>query len=242
MKELTSTRNSLSVPLILDIASGIHALHARHSSTRLGENVPIRIHVHLALHQGSSGIMANCVEQALRFNDLLLAGDGILHHKMAHELVVSAANFRRNSVEAHSDLFILEESRGHGLASAEDVPSHQDGDMAAVLGQEGGFFGGRVTSADHVERLVAEEGEGAVADCAGGDTVLPVGFFAGEVHATGGCAGGDDDGVGGVGFVGGELGAVFEGAGGEVEFCDGVGDDFGAKSFGLFAHVVLFSC
>ena len=157
---------------------------------------------------------------------------------MAHQSVLSAADLCSYGVEPHSGLLVVQQTVGHGLAGAELVSSHEHGDVRAVLCQEGSFFSGRVAAADNVQRLVAEDGDSAVAHCARGHAVLPVLVLAGEVHPARGGAGGDDDGVGGVCLVRGELGGVLEGAGGEVQRVDGVGDDGGAAALGLLAQVV----
>ena len=82
--------------------------------------------------------------------------------------------------------------------------------MAAVFSEEHGFLGGGIAAADDDEGFVSEYGDGAVADGAGGDAVLPVFFLAGEVEAAGGGTGCYYDGGGRDGLVC-VLGPQFEG-------------------------------
>lgn len=183
--------------------------------------------------------MADGVEETAGLNGLQLAGLEVLDDEVAHEAVLTALDLGGGRVEADGDLGVLQQAGGHDVAGAEDVAADEDGDVAGVLGEEGGLLGGRVTTADDEEVLVAEDGNGTVAHGAGRDAVGPVLVLAGEVQATGGGAGGDDDGIGGVGLVGAELGRVLEGAAGEVDGGDGVGDDFGAEALRLLLHVFL---
>lgn len=234
----TGTGDSLAVSLVLDVTSSKHAGDARLGGAGLGEDVALGIDVDLALDQVGGGVVADGVEEAVCLDGLLLAGDDVLDDEVAHQALVVALDLGGDGVEAHGDLGVLEQARGHGLAGAQLVAADQHGDVGAVLCQEGGLLGGGVTAANDEERLVAEDGHGAVAHGAGGDAVLPVLVLAGEVQAPGRGARGDDDGVGRVGLVRVELGAEGEGPLGEVQLGDGVGDDFGAEALRLGAHVV----
>lgn len=235
----TSAGNSLAVPLVLDITSGEDAGDARLGGAGLGNDVALGVGVDLTLDEGSGGVVADGVEEAVCLDRLLLAGDDVLDDQVAHEAVITTLDLRSDRVEAHGDLGVLEQSCGHGLASTQHITTYKNSDVRAVFCEKSSLLSGGITTANDEEGLVAEDGHGAVADCAGGDAVLPVLVLAGEVEAAGRRAGGDDDGVGRVRLVGVELGRELEGAGGEVELGDGVGDDFGAEALGLGAHVVL---
>lgn len=237
--KLTSTGDGLTVALVLDVTGSEDTLDARQGRSGLCLDVAVLVHVELSLDQVGGGVVADGVEEPVGLDGLLLAGLDVLDDEVAHEAVLAALDLLGHGVEPDGGLLVVEEPVGHGPAGAELVAADEDGDVAGVLCQERGLLGGRVAAADDVEGLVAEDGHGAVADGAGGDAVLPVGLLALEVHAAGGGAGGDDDGVGRVGFVRVELGGVLEGALAEVEGGDGVGDDLGAEAFGLGAHVVL---
>ena len=235
----TSARDGLLVSLILDITSSKHTLNTGQCRAGLCLDVTIRVHIDLTLDELCRGVVADGVEKTVGLNCLLLAGLDVLDDNVGHETVITATDLGRDAVELDGDLGVREKPVGHGAAGAEFTPPDKNGNVATVLCQERSLLGRRVTTANNEERLVAEDGDGTVADGAGGDAVLPVLVLAGEVHAAGGGAGGEDDGVGGVCLVRVEFGGEGERALGEVEVCDGVCDDFGAEAFGLGAHVVL---
>lgn len=237
----TSTGNSLSIPLVLNITSSKDALNAGVCGARDGLDVAILVHLDLTLDEGGGRVVTDGVEEAVGLDSLLLAGDVVLDNKVAHEAVIATLDLGGMAVETHSDLGVGEKAVGHGTAGTEDVATDEDGDMAGVLGKEGSLLSGRVTTADDEEGLVSEDGDGTVAHGAGRDTVLPVLVLTGEVEAASRGTGSDDDGIGGVSLVGAELGGVLEGAVGEVEGRDGVGNDLGSEALGLRPHVVLQS-
>ena len=185
--------------------------------------------------------MPHGIKQPIGLQLLLVTRPHVLDRQMRHQAarLLFALDPRRHRVVAHRDFRVRGQPLGHRLARAQGALAHQHRHVAAVFGQEHGFFGGGVAAADDDERFVAENGHGAVADGARADAVLPVFVLAGEVEAAGGGAGGNDEGVGGVGGGGGAVGVFapeFEGARGEVDSGDGFGDDFGAEAFGLGAH------
>lgn len=234
----TGAGNGLSVSLVLDVTSGKDTLDVGVCGTRDGLDVAILVHVNLALYKGSGGVVTDGVEETVGLVDLLLPGLVVLDNEVAHEAILTTSDLSGAAVELDGDLGVVEETVGHGSAGTEDIATDEDGNVAGVLGEESSLLSGRITTADNEERLVAEDGDGPVADSAGGDTVLPVLVLAREVKTAGRGAGGDDNGVGGVCLLGGELGAVLEGAGGEIEGGDGVGDNFCAEALGLGSHVV----
>lgn len=234
----TGAGNGLSVSLVLDITSGKDTLDVGVCGSRNRLDVAILVHVNLALDKGSGGVVADGVEETVGHVDLLLSGLVVLDNEVAHKTILTTSDLGGATVELDGDLGVVKETVGHGSAGTEDVATNEDSDVAGILGEESSLLGGRITTADNEERLVAEDGDGSVADSAGGDTVLPVLVLAREVKTAGRGAGGDDDGVGGVCLLGGELGAVLEGAGGEIEGGDGVGDNFCAEALGLGSHVV----
>lgn len=133
------------------------------------------------------------------------------------------------------------ETLGHDLRRAKDVPPHEHKHMARVLrpesapvrsanilesceahlGQVHALLARRVTTSDNGQRLVAEDGDRAIADGAGRDTALPVRVLSGEIETAGGGASGDDDRIGRLGrLVLGALAPVLERSLGQV--CAGV--------------------
>lgn len=188
--------------------------------------------------------MTNSVEETVSLNDLLLVIGGALDAEVGHEAVRLAVtdNLSGDSVEANSALGVVEQTVGHNLGGTQFVTADQHGDVATVLGQEHGLLGGRVTTTNDVQGLVAEDGHSAVADSACTDTVLPELLLAGQVQATGIGTGSDDNGVRGVsGLVVGTVipfGPHLEWALGQIQLGDGLGDDLGTEALGLSAHLV----
>lgn len=234
----TGTGNGLAVSLVLNITSGKHTGDARLRGAGLGDDVALGVDVDLALDQVGGGVVADGIEEAVCLDRLLLAADDVLDDEVAHQALVVALDLCGDGVEAHRHLGVLEQPRGHGLAGTQLVTTHQHGNVRTVLCQKGRLLGRGITAANDKQRLVAEDGHGAVAHGAGGDAVLPVLVLAGEVEAARRGAGRDDDGVGGVGLVRVELCAEGKGPLGEVQLGDGVGDDFGAEALRLGAHAV----
>lgn len=240
----TSTGDGLAVALVLDITAGKDARYTSVAGAGLGDDVAILVEVDLALDQGVGGVVADGVEETVGVDDLLVAIDGVLDTEVGHEAVglVLADNLGSNGVEANSALGVGEQTISHDLGGTQLVAADKDGDAAAVLGQKHGFLGGRVTTANYVQGLVAEDRHSTVADSAGTDTVLPVGLLAGEVETAGIGAGSNDDSVGGAGRL--VIGAVvplsphLEGALREVQLGDRLGDDLGTKALRLLAHVL----
>ncbi|KAI6769875.1 hypothetical protein HG530_004504 [Fusarium avenaceum] len=181
----TSTSNGLSVSLVLDITSGEDTLDVGVCGTRNGVDVTILIHINLSLDERSGGIVTDGVEKTISLVDLLLSGLEVLHNEVAHEAILTTSDLGGTAVELDGDLGVVEETVGHGSAGTQDITTDEDGNVAGVLGEESSLLGSRVTAADNEEGLVAEDGDGSVADSAGGDTVLPVLVLAGEVQATG---------------------------------------------------------
>ena len=103
----------------------------------------------------------------------------------------------------------------------------------------GSLLSSRVTTANHRQRLVTEDGYGTVADSARRDTALPVRLLALEAEPLRGRTGRDDERVGGLGLlVLLELAPVAERARGEVDLRDGLGDDLRAEAERLRAELV----
>lgn len=242
--DLTSTGDGLAVPLVLHITAGKDTLHAGEASSRLGDDVSILIEVNLALDEGVGGVVTNGIEQTVGLDNLFLAVGGVLDAEVRHETVglAVANNLRSDGIEADGALGMGKQALCHDLAGTQLVTADQHGDVAAVLGQEHGLLGGRVTTTDHVERLVTEDGHGTVADSAGTDTVLPELLLAGQVQTAGIGTRGNDDGVGGAdGLATGcvvPLGPHLERALREIQLGDGLGDDLGTEALGLLTHAV----
>lgn len=238
------TGDGLAVALVLNVTAGEDTGHAGEASAGLGNDVTILVELDLVLDQTVGGVVANSVEQTVGVKNLLLVVNSALSAEVGHQAVwpVLANDLGGDGVEAHIALGVGEQTLSHDLTSAQLVLTDQHGDAAAVLGQEHGLLGGRVTTTDHVQGLVAENGHGTVADGAGTDTVLPVGLLAGQVQAAGVGASGNDNGVGGasgrvVGTVA-PLGPHLEGTLGQVDPRDGLGDDLGTEALGLLAHLL----
>jgi hypothetical protein len=243
-KERTSAGDGLSILLVLDITAGKDTRHAGVAGAGLGLDVAVLVELDLALDQLGGGVVADGVEEPLGIDDLLLAGLGVLDAQMGHQAhgLVLAEDLGGDSVEAHGDLGVGQEAVGHGLAGAQFVAAHKHGDAAAVLGEEHGLLRGGVAAADDIERLIAEDGHGAVADRAGADSVLPELVLAGEVEAAGVGAGSEDDGVGGArGPVVGPVVPLrphLERALRQVQLRDRLRDDLRAEPRRLCAHLV----
>ena len=80
----------------------------------------------------------------------------------------------------------------HRLAGTQLILPDEHGHVAAVFGQKHGFLRRGVAATDDDEMLVSENGDGAVADSAGADAILPVFVFTEEVEAARGSACSDD--------------------------------------------------
>lgn len=242
--KLTGTGNSLAVALVLDVTASEDTLDTGEAGAGLSDNVAILIELKLALDQGVGGVVANSVEETVSLNDLLLVVGGALDAEVGHEAVRLALtdNLGGDGVEANSALGVVEQTISHNLGGTQLVTADQHGDVATVLGQEHGLLGGRVTTTNDVQGLVAEDGDSTVADSAGADTVLPELLLAGQVEATGIGTGSDDNGVRSVsGLVVGTvvpLGPHLEGPLGQIQLGDGLGDDLGTEALGLGAHLV----
>lgn len=182
--------------------------------------------------------MTNGIKEAIRLESLLLTSLNVLDNQLVHEALVVALDFHTGGVPLDGDILVLLEPVGHDFAGAELVPTDEDSNVACVLGKEHGLLSCRVTTADHDQGLLPEDGGGTIAHGAGRHTAVPVLLLAGEAQTTGNSAGGDDDGVGGVVSVGVPLGRVLEGAVLEVKVGDSLANDLGAEALGLLAHVV----
>ena len=114
-----------------------------------------------------------------------------------------------------------------------------DIDLAPVLGEEGGFFHGRVSAANHGQWLVPKNGGSTVADCTSGNPPIPEATRAvagaGEGQALGNGAGGDDDCIGQDGLG---IGEYFEGSGGKIDPGDSFSEDLSAEAEGLGAAAI----
>lgn len=203
----TGTGDRLAIPLILHVSGREDSVDIGVTRAGLGHNIALGIGVDLALDQRRGRIMTDGVEQAIGLQLLLFSRLHILDGQMCHQApcLFFALDPRRHGVVAHRHFGVSRQPLGHRFARSQRALSHQHRHVAAVFSQEHGFFGGGVATADDDERFVSEDGDGAIADGAGADAVLPVFVLAWEVEAAGGGAGGDDDGVGGVGGVGGAV-------------------------------------
>lgn len=226
----------------MHVTAGKDTLDAGEAGARLGDHIAILVQIDLALDEGVGRVMTNGIEQTVGINDLLLATVGVLDTEVGHEPVglVLANDLGSDGVEADGALGVSKQAIGHDLTGTQLVAADQHGDVAAILGQEHGLLGGGVTTTDHIQRLVAEDGHGTVTHGAGTDTVLPVLLLAGQVETAGIGTRGDDNGVGGAdGLAAGgvvPLGPHLEGTLGQVEFGDGLSEDLGAEALGLLAH------
>ena len=101
----------------------------------------------------------------------------------------------------------------------------------------GGFLHGAITSTNDYENLVLEDGEGTIADSAGGDTLIPVGFDTWGVEFFGiGSCGNDDWECLGLILV---IISVENGEWlfAEVYLVDSFGDDLGSTMLALLSHI-----
>lgn len=106
------------------------------------------------------------------------------------------------------------------MSGSIDLP-RQDKARETRLGQVDRFFAGRVSTTDDSQGLLAEDGNGSIADGARRDAGLPVRVFSGEVHATSGSTGRDDERVTSLGFlILGVFAPEFEGSRRKVCDCD----------------------
>lgn len=242
--EHTGTGDSLAVPFILNITAGEDTLNVSEAGAGLGDDVTFVIELNLALNESVGGVVTNSVEETVGINDLFLVRDNVLDTEVGHEAVRLGLtdNLSGDGVEADLALGVGKETVSHDIRGTELILANENSHTAAVLGEEHGLLGGGVTTANDVEGFVTEDGNGAVADGTGTDSVLPEGLLAGEVQTAGVGACGNDDGVGGAdglaALVVVPLGPHLEGPGGEVKLGDGLGDDFGTEALGLCAHVV----
>ena len=111
--------------------------------------------------------------------------------------------------------------------------------LAPVLGEEGGFFHGRVSAPNHGQWLVPKNGGGTVADCTSGNPPIPEAIRAiaraGESQTLGNGAGGYDDGIGQDGLG---IGEDFEWGGREIDLGNSLSEDIGAEADGLGAAAI----
>lgn len=242
------TGNGLAIAFVLDVTAGEDTLQAGVAGTRLGDDVSFVVEVDLALDQGGGGVMANSVEETVSVDGLLLAGDGVLDTQVGHQAhgLLVTQDLGRNGVETNGHLGVRQETVGHGLAGTKLVATDQNGNRAAVLGQEHGLFGSGVTTTDHIEGLVTEDWHGTVTDGTGADSVLPVLGLTGQVKTTGIGTSGDDDGIGSAGglivrtIV--PLRPQLERPLREIHSRDSLSDNLSSEPDGLLAHVLHQLC
>jgi len=244
--KLTSRSDSLPILLVLHITSGKHTRNASLSSTRSGNDVSVLVHLKLVLEKVSRRIVANSVEQTVRSNLLRLASLVVLDHQALHQAprTLVALDFHTLSVVAHLDLGVGRQTARVGLGSAQEVLAHEHSDLGGLLGQVNALLDRRITTADHDERLLAEDRQAAVADSAGRHTVAPVLLLASKIETPGLGAGRNDDAVGGVRLllevrvIAHGVQPVLEGALRQVDLAHGLADDLGAAALALGAHLV----
>ena len=80
------------------------------------------------------------------------------------------------------------------MGSGELIEHLNNSDVIGVFGKEKGIFHRRVPATYHDDRFSSVER--TVADCAGGDSLTPVGIFAWHLKLTWRSAGGYDKGTG----------------------------------------------
>lgn len=242
MSQLTSTGDGLAVTLVLHITASKHALAAGHAGARNSGDVTILINVNLALDQSSGGVMTDGIEETVGINNFLLASDGVLNAEVGHQtvLLLLTENLGSDRVEADLDLGVGQKTVGHGLGGTELVTTNKHGDAGAVLGQEHGLFGGRITTTNNVEGLVAEDGNCTIAHSAGTDTVLPVDLLTRQVKAASIGTSGNDNSIGCASRLVVRtvvpLRPKLEGLLRQIDPRDCLGDHFGSESDGLLAH------
>lgn len=242
MSQLTSTGDGLAVTLVLHITASKHALAAGDAGASNSGDVTILIDVNLALDQSSGGVVTDGVEKTVGINNFLLASDGVLDAEVGHQtvLLLLTENLSGDRVEADIDLRVGQETVGHSLGGTELVTANKHGDVGAVLGQEHGFFSGRVTTTNNVEGLVAEDRNSTIAHSAGTDSVLPVDLLTRQVETAGIGTGSNDNSISGVGRL--VVGTVIplrpelERLLRQIDPRDCLGDHFGSESDGLLAH------
>ena len=179
--------------------------------------------------------MADGDEQTVHRLIVQRAGDGVAQLHAGDALGLFAAqHFGDFGVVQHPDLGIGVQARLVGLVGAQEIAAMHQRHLVGEVGEEHGFFNGRVAAADHRHFLAAIEK--AVAGGAGRHAEALILAFAFQPQPVGGCAGGDHQRIGGV-----DVAAVApqrEGAARQVDLCDGVADELGAQILGLFLHLV----
>ncbi len=201
------------------------------------DDVAFVVEFDLAGEEFSIGGVADGGEHAFGFDVLDLVGLDIFGADCGDAVVVVAEDFFDDGVPDGGDFGIGESALGHDFGGAEGIAAVHEINLGGEFGEVGGFFNGGIAAADDDEGLVAEAGQGAIADGAGGDAVVFEFSFGGEAEVIGGGASGDDDGVGEseLFIVAGEVVDVpdFEWLGGEIDAGDEVGFGAGAEAFGL---------
>lgn len=245
-RRLTSRSDGLPVLLILHVTCGENARNAGLGGAGRGDQVSVLVHLELVLEQVSRGVVADGVEEAVGGDLLGLAGLVVLDDHALHEAARAflALDLDALRVVAHLDFGVGGEAARVGLACAQNVAADKHGDLAGLLGQVDGLLDRGVAAADHDERLLAENGQAAVAHGAGAHAVAPEFVLAGEIEAAGLGTRGDNDAVRRVRLllqvlvVAHGVEPVLERSLGEVDLADGLGDDLGAAGLALRAHLV----
>ena len=234
----TCTGDGLPVPLVLNITGSEYSLNGRLCGAWCGNDISFGVCAELTLDQVGGRVVADGVEQTIRLHGLLLARDHVLDDHVAHQSLLVTLDLNTDGVEAHGDLLVGQQALGHDVAGPQLVLPYKNGHVAAVLGEEHGLLGRRVTATNHHEGLVPVDRHRAVAHGARRDAVLPVLVLTGKTQASGRSTGRKDDCISSVRLIGAPFHRVLERAGREVELLNRLGYDLGSEANGLRLHLV----
>eukprot|EP00047_Mylnosiga_fluctuans_P013130 m.29632 g.29632 ORF g.29632 m.29632 type:complete len:340 (+) comp4684_c0_seq1:118-1137(+) len=183
---------------VLHIPAREDALDARGGRTGLRCNVSLVVQRELAAQETGRGLVTDGKEEAVGWNVNSRVVLNILQANCAQQLITESSH--RDVWHHELDLGVVARTCQHDLARTKLRPPVNKNYFRCIAREKRGLLHGRVAAADDKERLVAEDGGGAIAYRARGDALVPVATrtLSGpwEVHALRICAGRDNEGVG----------------------------------------------
>ncbi len=136
------------------------------------------VEIDLALDEFTARIVADGDEHARDVEGGRLARNGVTDLQSGD--AVLAQDFEGFGVDEESDLLVRLGALEHDARGPELFAAVHEGNAAGEAGEEGCFFHGGVTAADHDDVLVAEEE--TVAGGAGADAAAEEAFFTGNAR------------------------------------------------------------
>ena len=193
----TGSHDSLTIDAVLAVAASEDALHVGGRRLGLGDDIAFLIHVEDAFERLGVGRMADGLEEAVNIDGAFFLGVAVIEHgalQLLHEALLFAEEFLGLVLPQHFDVGRVQNTMLHGLGGTQHVAAHDEIDLVAELGQIGGIFAGRVTTAYncHVFSFIEE----AVARGTSRHAATLELLFGGQAKITSGCTSRDDDGVG----------------------------------------------